>query len=222
MDDTQSSRSFLIKAGKFLAAFAGVLTALTGLLALLNSIGYFGPSASPPSYSPVVAAPADTQPRPIQTPHTEVEPIVLLPEPTEDLVDRYRPSLKAAILLGDNAEIQAQRTLDPGSLYTIFTGEALKAELASIQNLTREGVYLVAELEDQDFQSFKVSADGRRAEVQLVETWSVIAYAVANQACGARFPSHQAPQTVFLERGTSGWLIYAIEQDSKPPDPLAC
>jgi hypothetical protein len=228
MDSEQNPSSFWLKVARFLGACATVITAVTGLLAILDAAGYL-PKRHPAGpqlleHTPIAVIATDAPPQPTIGRH-ELDPTEapqLEPTPTMDLVAKYRPDLKAAIVLGDVAEIQARRYLDPRPLHTIFTGEALEVELAAIQDLANDGIFVIARLENQDYRSFKVSDDGIYAEVQLVETWSAIAYSIVNQMCVARFPSQDAPQTVFLERRANGWLIYAIDHDSTPPAPISC
>jgi hypothetical protein len=113
----------------------------------------------------------------------------------------------SAIRLADYAQIDAVRTLDPAPLYKVFTGEALRSHLAEIENLKSTGKVVVTRLENQQFQSFKVSPDGLRAEVRLIETWSGTVYLGSTQQCHGQIPSYQVPQTVFLELKEDVWVV---------------
>jgi hypothetical protein len=127
--------------------------------------------------------------------------------PTPDLVALHKARLMSAIRLADNAQIDAVRTLDPAPLYKVFTGEALRSHLAEIENLKSTGKVVVTRLENQQFQSFKVSPDGLRAEVRLIETWSGTVYLGSTQQCHGQIPSYQVPQTVFLELKEDVWVV---------------
>ena len=131
-----------------------------------------------------------------------------------DLVAIHKSRLMSAIRVSDNAQIQAENTLDPAGLYKVFTGEALRSHLTTIENLKSQDLFTVARLENQQFQSFKVSPDGMLAEVQLIETWSTTVYSVSTQQCQGHYPSHQIPQTIFLERRDDVWVIYTETLDS--------
>lgn len=136
--------------------------------------------------------------------------------PTPDLVAMHRSRLMSAIQLADDAQIQALRSLDPAPLYEVFTGEALRSHVAAIENLKSQGLVAVFRLENQQFQSFKVSADGLRAEVQLIETWSYTVYSASTRQCHGHIPSHPIPQTIFLERKEDVWVVDTETLDPSP------
>jgi hypothetical protein len=155
-------------------------------------------------------------------PSVQVSPQQLAP--TRDLVATHKARLISAIRLADQAEIESQRTLDPRPLYNVYQGEALKSELAQIQSLKSNGVFVDSRLEKQQFQSFKVSDDEKHAEVRVVETWSSTVYSLSTQECLNRIPRHDAPQTILLEHGENGWLVDAINHDRTGSDiePVPC
>ena len=66
---------------------------------------------------------------------------------------------------------------------------------------------------------FKVSPDGLRAEVQLIETWTSTVYSASAQQCPGHIPSHQVPQTIFLERKEDVWVVDTETLDS-PQSPI--
>jgi CHAT domain len=138
------------------------------------------------------------------------------------LTDSVRAELVATIRRGDDAEIQAYRTLDPTPLNEVYSGEALAMALAALQVLAGTGMAAVNQLHDQEFESFSLSRDGRRAEVRLTETWSSTIYLTATQQCVAQLPRHKAPQTLFLERRGGGWIIYAAKDHGPEPVPGPC
>jgi hypothetical protein len=155
------------------------------------------------------------------SPKTTPSPV---PTPTIDLVDIHKPSLISAIRLADNAESDAGRNLNPSPLYNGFKGEALKAELAGLDDLRSKGIYRDSRLEDQDFESFDVSSDAKRATVRVVEMWSTDYYNARTGQCISTVPSHKVPQTVYLEQGSKGWIVNNIIYDKLRSDvkPLPC
>lgn len=133
-----------------------------------------------------------------------------------------RAELVATIRRGDNAEIQAYRTLDPTPLNNVYAGEALAMQLGNLRDLAGAGMAAVNQLHDQEFESFSLSRDGRHAEVRLTEIWSTTIYLIATQQCVAQVPRHEVPQTLSLERRGGGWTIYAAKPHGKDPEPGPC
>ena len=136
--------------------------------------------------------------------------------------DSLRAELVATIRRGDDAEIQAYRTLNPTPLNAVYTGEALAKQLGDLQGLAGAGMAAVNQLHDQEFESFSLSRDGRRAEVSLTEIWSTTIYLIATQQCVAQLPRYGVPQTLSLERRGGGWIIYAARHHGKDPEPGPC
>jgi hypothetical protein len=137
---------------------------------------------------------------------------------TPDLVAIHKSRLMSAIRLADYAQINAVRSLDPAPLYKVYTGEALRSRLAEIETLKSHGLVAVLRLENQQFQSFKVSPDGLRAEVQLTETWSSTFYSASTQQCKGHIPSHEVPQIIFLERKEDVWVVdtETLDESAEP------
>lgn len=142
--------------------------------------------------------------------------------PTPDLVATHKPSLISAIRYADNAEVESRRTLNPAPLYRAYTGEALRSELANIETLKSNQAYMEAVLESQDFKSFKVAPDASTAEVHVVERWRSAFYSTKTQECLSQIPSHEIPQTIYLQRGENGWIINAMIQDITTPEAEPC
>lgn len=147
------------------------------------------PATTPPADMPPVDAPPATSP-------TDAAPV-------------DEASLKSAIRLADDAEIQALATLDPAPLSQAFTGEALRTELKKVQDYKSKGIFVEAHLDKQEIESFKVSPDGSKVEVKIVETWSNTVYTVANRQIVESKPGQAEPQIISLVRGKEGWLVYS-------------
>jgi hypothetical protein len=139
-----------------------------------------------------------------------------------DLVASLRPSLEAAIQAGDMAEIQASRQVDEHYLYPVYAGKKLQEEVAAVEELRHANWFAVYELEGQGFDSFSVDPEGTRAAVRLVETWSGTYDSTVNQKCVARLPRHRIPQTIFLERTATGWMIDSIAFHTAGANRVAC
>lgn len=132
-------------------------------------------------------------------------------------------SLMSAVVFAGDAQAQSQLLLDATPIYRAFIGEALKEELSAIDDLRELGVYLVSERQSIKFEGFRVSNDGRRAEVRLKERWESTIYYVESNACFGRVPAFDAPQTNFLEKGPDGWKVYSIVFDNQTlPDLESC
>jgi hypothetical protein len=201
----------------FAYLIGGVLALLlvgAGIAVLLFSRRTPGSDVSVvPSASP---QPNSTNKYPDSTP-------VIKPTPTLDLVAVNKPRLMSAIRLADQAEAEAERTLNPRLLYNSYQGEALKSELARVNDLKSKGIYQVEVLEDQQFEKFNVTPDGNNADVRVTETWSTANYSASNGQCLNKTPSHKVPQTIYLEHGSNGWLVDSIDFDkTEPVKPVPC
>jgi hypothetical protein len=146
------------------------------------------------------------------------------PAPTPDMVELHKPSLISAIRQADGAEIQAQRNLDATPLYSFYTGEALRMELAAIQDLRAADLFKDATLEDQDFQDFQVNQDGSTAKVRVIETWRSVYYQASTGKCVQQMPSRKLPQTIHLKRSEKGWIVDAVIHDLNvaTTNPIPC
>ena len=142
--------------------------------------------------------------------------------PPVDPLESERPRILAALRRGNDAEIRALHRLDPDPLHDAFTGEALRVELAAVQDLVAAGVHSVNELHDQRIRSMTLSDDGGEATVVAVETWSSEYHRNVDDACVARVPRHDVPQTVTLVRRAGGWIVARIRFPTDSPDPEPC
>ena len=141
---------------------------------------------------------------------------------TADEASSVQASLEAAIRHADTAEIQAQRELDERYLYPLYTGKALQDELAEIQDLRKSKIVGVMHLDGQVFDSFSVDPEGLRAAVHLVETWSGAYYSTESEKCLSRLPRHRTPQTIFLQRTATAWMIDSITFYVASPKVVEC
>ena len=163
-----------------------------------------------------------TQPTPISRSDDTARPVSIA-APTPDLVAIHKPRLISAIRQADNAEIYAYHTLDPAPLYKVVTGEALRSYLTRIESLQSQGIFEVSHLENQQFQSFNVTPDGLRAEVRVIETWSSTVHLISTRQCYGQFPSHQFPQTIFLELKDDVWVVDTVTHDGvTSPEMVPC
>ena len=160
------------------------------------------PSQERPADSPSqpAAAPPDT---PSANPGTQPDTPPAGSAPVDEA------TLKDAIRLADEAEVQAMSTLDPTPLYQTYAGEALQSELKKVQDLKAKNLVVAAHLDSQEIQAFKVSTDGSRAAVQITETWTTQVYSIADKKMVENTPSKREPQVISLVRGKNGWLVYS-------------
>ena len=139
-------------------------------------------------------------PAPHNSPGAQIPPGASLKD-NADPVEANKQSLISAIRLADDVEARALYNLDASLLNDAYIGEALRREQTIIKALKSDGLYEDAKLEEQVFKSFKVSPDGKKAEVEVVETWSSVDYRIGTQKCVQQTLSSEIPQTVFLVRG---------------------
>jgi hypothetical protein len=159
---------------------------------------------------------------PSRPPAADRVPAAASRPPPPDLVSRYKPSLVSAIELSHKAEALAFFNLDPAPLYAVYTGEALREQLQNLKALADNGVHLIVSLHDLRYSSFVVRPDGSLARVRMSLTVSGVLRWVATGECAGQIPRHQVPQTVFLRRTSSGWIIYDVDFDRASPEPIPC
>jgi len=141
------------------------------------------------------------------------------PKPPErNLAEFYGPQLKNAVDLASSAEAQAARDLNESPLAQIYKGAALKVRSSALANLRKEGVFAVATRDAISYGTITVDPDERHARVHITPTWELAFFSIAYQRCVGRWPPYEAPQTLDLERGDSGWMIdtIALDNDVQP------
>jgi hypothetical protein len=133
-----------------------------------------------------------------------------------------RLALEATIARADLAEVEAFRSLNPGALYAGYIGNALTDRIQRVQNLKNDGVFVESQLHGQRFNSYTLTAGGRRAEVDLTERWSTNFHDIRTGACVSHFHEHDVPQTIFLELRGKDWMVYEIKQRGDTPPRVKC
>lgn len=128
--------------------------------------------------------------------------------------DKYKPELTMAINSANNAQTNAYATYDTTQLRNYYSGEALKSFTAEVENLKRGKIYQLSTLDDQQFEYFKVNDAGNEAEVRVVETWSSTVLQTPSKRCLAVYSAAKTPQTVYLKRSQTGWLVDATVYDT--------
>lgn len=141
------------------------------------------------------------------------------PKPDEET----KAALISAIKNGNASEIEALQKLDASVLNHAFTGNQLNLSVATINNLIQQRTYITSTLENQAFHQFKLTADGKAAEVYLTETWSSVLYSLDYNTCTGKIPSRAVSQTVYLQLVNNEWMIYNIVYDNpNPPQAIPC
>ena len=145
-------------------------------------------------------------------------------EKTEHQVtEEEKASLETAIKYGDATEAEAFEKLDASILSRAFTGEKLRGSITEINRLIEQRLYQVSELQNQEFQGFKISPDGLKAEVQVTETWNTVYYSADTNECAGKLPATAMPQTIYLEKVGDVWMQYNIIFDNATqPQLLPC
>lgn len=167
---------------------------------------------SPP---PAEVAQRHVPPRVVESP----DPPPLTPA---QRVTMYRDALQEAILRADEAEIQAQRRLDPSPLYAVYTGQQLQNQLSSIESLREQGVHMDSELRNVRWHSFWVSPDEQTARVETTETWYSEYHQNGSDTCAAVSPEHDVPQRASLRRENGVWKISSVTFTGASPELQAC
>jgi TIR domain len=166
------------------------------------------------------AASSEPDPKAAQTRQTPAYD----PEPRTryDAVAAERPLILDAMRRANDAERHALHYLDASVLDGAFTGGALQAERAAVQELMSAGVHTVNTLHAQRIEGIELSDDGAVAWVEAVETWSSEYHQNGTDICLARTPAHEVPQTVQLVRGRGAWIVAAVEIRAAGLEPVPC
>lgn len=136
---------------------------------------------------------------------------------------KYEPELKMAINSANNAQSTAYASLDNSILRTYYSGEALKTYTNDVAVLKKSKIYQISTMQKQDFEYFKVNNTGTEAEVRVTETWETSVYKLGTQNCLFYYPPTALPQTVYLKKSSSGWLIDStVYEPGIKKEPQAC
>ena len=130
--------------------------------------------------------------------------------------------LRAAINRGDQAEILAYRTLNPGALSEVYTGNLLNRHMQELQALADTGMVAENVLANQEFHDFRLSADGQQAEVDFTERWSTNFLNPLTEQCVVHIHEHNVPQTAYLQRMGGRWIVYDVNQPPSTPVLVTC
>jgi hypothetical protein len=133
-----------------------------------------------------------------------------------------RALLQAVIRNADDVEVRAFGTMTPALLTGSYTGKALDRAVKEMQALASNQVFRVSRLHNQQFESFSLSRDGRRAEVRLTEVWSTNFHSTVTRQCVSHQHEHSVPQTISLELTNQGWIVYDLETHGTNPPIVAC
>ena len=147
----------------------------------------------------------------------EVQPEVQEPYGTDDATVRAR--IVSAIGFAAREELRARWWLDLSVLETIYQGEYLRHARSTIDNRKRNNEFVYCLVPTREIHNINIDEGGRRATVDMTETWNFSVYSVESGDCLGQYDSASAQrQTVFLEQRTSGWMIDNVSFDSNNPE----
>lgn len=129
----------------------------------------------------------------------------------------YKLELIEALRRANDTETEATRKLDKTRLGGIFKGAVLKREEEFVDGLKEKQIYREGKLEKQEFESFKLLDDGKRAEVVVTEGWSSVYRKAGDGKCYSMSPRNDSRQTVILERDGNKWFVTDSTRDSHSP-----
>lgn len=111
-------------------------------------------------------------------------------------------------------EERAMSEMDTAALSRVYKGDALRTITDRMSLMRLAGQTMETRLEKQDFEKFRISDDGREAEVDLTEYWSATVYAGSgsNRRVVESVDSKPNPQTLEMERSGAGadWMIRRV------------
>ena len=125
-----------------------------------------------------------------------------------------RAELEAVVRRASDTSRIAYLTLNPQLLPNVYAGRLLANQAEQLQTLLVAGTAGVINVSRQDFQSVVLSGDERRAEVTVTERWSM--NFIRQGLCVTHIHDHDVTQTLKLERGGQGWLIYDSNSYGEP------
>ncbi|GGW37100.1 hypothetical protein GCM10007383_22450 [Arenibacter certesii] len=123
-------------------------------------------------------------------------------------------SIKNSIQLASSLESLAMATLDITPLGQVFMGDALQNYQTVLSEYYQMGIYSLNIMEAQTFGDIAVFKEGNKlmAEAEVLEIWSTHTHRTSDHLCLVHQPSHNAPQTVYLEKKNDSWYISSIMQ----------
>jgi tetratricopeptide (TPR) repeat protein len=171
--------------------------------------------AAPP---PVVKDPAPARPAPppvATTPPASIDPnqMMLAPSGTQD-------ELADAVTRGFQAQILAYRIANPQPLRSVYAGPLLARQEQALQALAVNGMTAVVTVVNRQFLAFRVSANGRLGEVDMIERWNMNVMLGPN--CLQHIHDHDIVRTELLERQALGWMSYDTRQGQPEPGFVPC
>ena len=169
---------------------------------------------------PPVSDPVPSRPRPSAPPAASTAPVSINPARMVTAPAETQTELANAVASGSQAEILAYRIANPQPLRSVYTGRLLALHEQQLQQLAAAGMTAANNLSNRQFRSFRVSGDGRRAEVDMIERWST--NFMLGLVCVNHVHDHDVPQTVFLERQGVGWMAYDTAQNEPEPVLVPC
>ena len=119
-------------------------------------------------------------------------------------LEREKPHLIDAIKRANDADVEAQRTVNTAPLYNAYTGRMLDKEIAAIQELQSKQWYVVLQVQEQRFGRFAVSGD--TARVRVVEVWMRQYFSSVTGQSGQP-GTESVPQTYHLIKRGADWLV---------------
>ena len=122
----------------------------------------------------------------------------------------------------NQAEIDAQWTLDSSVLEGNVTGDALERQLERVETLQNVDRYRVSTQVSIEFLDFEIAVDGTHAQVETLEVWRGEVYRLDEDVMQYRNLPDYTPQTYSLEMVDGRWLVEDIEFHYDPDHfPLA-
>ncbi|OKH43581.1 hypothetical protein NIES2101_30255 [Calothrix sp. HK-06] len=125
--------------------------------------------------------------------------------------------LKNAIKNADDIDREVNQSLNSDVLSKAYTGEELQKKQKLVSELKSHQTYIYSKLRKQVFHNFQISSDGSTAKVDLTETWSHKIFSLESNQLLAKSPGSDVPQTNYLRKTKSGWLVYNTVFNGAPP-----
>ncbi|MCH8331562.1 MAG: hypothetical protein IH946_09335, partial [Bacteroidetes bacterium] len=196
MNDSQKNKAFLTTLPGIITAVAVLVTAITGLIAVLyNNAG-----------DPVEML---NQPSEVSM---NVELDTLEIKEDDDL--SISLVLTSVIRKASQADVVAFYQNVPEALLEFYTGKALEQRVEFLNGLSLQNKLLNARMANHRFNEIKISPDRKIAEVEYNYSFEGEFYSTLTKSCIERFDSYIIKNKVSLINASEKWLITSSSNDS--------
>jgi len=137
---------------------------------------------------------------------------------------KEKATIKKLLYQAADLSAGAAKTLNVSNLNNIYRGNALRTMKAFVSEQKNNGVFQLAQLNDQSISSIDLTEENGTilAKVEMSETWSGHIHRVYDNFCLFHFNYFKQPQTVYLEKESRVWYITDLVIHDLEPNLIPC